>query len=79
MKKIQKTKEKIKEILKWIKEVREGCKKVIKIDLEKVMKEMKKGNYDKSSFAGLVQELRDNERDDALLSLIEEMLEGDFI
>ena len=63
--------------LDWIKEVREGCQKVIEKDLETIMKEFKKGNFEKSSFASLVQEVRDNEREDALLSLIQAMLEED--
>jgi len=65
-------------ILDWIKEVREGSQKTIRIDLEKVMNDFKRGNYDKSSFAGLVQEIRDNERDDALLCLIEEMIKEEL-
>jgi hypothetical protein len=61
-------------LLDWIKEVKEGCYKVIKEDIEKVMKDMEKGNWDRRGFAGLVVEIRDNERDFALLELIEKMV-----
>jgi hypothetical protein len=60
--------------LDWIKEVREGCKKVILLDVEKIISEFKKGNTDTIKFNSLIQEVRDNERDDALLFLIEKML-----
>lgn len=58
----------------WIKDVRNGCKKIIKTDLENIWKEIKKGNTEQTKFNLLLQEIRDNERDDALLFLIEEML-----
>jgi predicted 2-oxoglutarate/Fe(II)-dependent dioxygenase YbiX len=61
--------------LNWIKEVREGCKKVILLDMEKIISEFKKGNTDTIKFNSLLQEVRDNERDDALLFLIEKMLQ----
>lgn len=64
----------MREIIKWIKDVRKECKRIIKIDLEKIMKEMKKGNWDNKIFHSLLTEIRDNERDEALLSLIEEMI-----
>ena len=70
MRKLKKTKD-------WIKQVREGCKKTIKTDLEKIMKELDKGDWDRMNFAKLLQEIRDNERDDSLLVLIQEMIKED--
>lgn len=65
-------------LLEWIKDVRVGCKKIIEIDIKKIMKLVKGGNLDKSEFHLLFSELRDNERDDALLSLIQRMLEEEI-
>ena len=61
--------------LDWIKDVRKGCKKVLERDAEQVLKILKKGSFDTEKFYPLLMEIKDNERDDALLSLIEGMLE----
>ena len=61
-------------IVKWINDVRTECKKVVKKDLEKVLKEIKKGNLEGRDFYSLIMEIRDNERDEALLSLIRKMI-----
>jgi hypothetical protein len=62
----------------WINEVRGSCNKIIKEDLEKCEKLLKQGKgLENSSSLGnyfnLLQEIRDNERDYALLGLIEKM------
>ena len=65
-------KKKIETTLEWIEEVRSECKKLLQIDIGKVLKNYNKGNTE-GNYA-LLEEIRDNERDDALLSLIQEML-----
>jgi len=64
----------MKEVLKWIDDVIKGCQKTIKKDLEEIMKELKKGNFEYNKFHLLLSEIRDNERDSALLSLIKEII-----
>ncbi len=67
-----------KEILKWIKDVREGCKKVIEQDGREIFKIMKKGHFETETLYKWLMEVRDNEREDALLSLIQGMLEEEI-
>lgn len=62
--------------LDWIKEIREGNQKVMKQDLEKVLKNFEGGQTEGNH--SLLEELRDNEREDALLSLIQVMLEEEI-
>ena len=66
------------ETLKWIKDVRMGCKKVLKKDALQILKIMKKGSFQTEELYPLLMEVRDNERDDALLSLIEAMIEEEL-
>lgn len=61
-------------VIDWIDEVREETKKILKSDAEKILKIVKKGKFETESFYPLLMEVRDNERDDALLSLIREMI-----
>ena len=68
---------KIKTTLDWIKEVRKGCEKVLEKDAKSILGIMKKGKFETENLYPLLMEIRDNERDDALLYLIEEMLKED--
>lgn len=62
----------------WIKDVRKGCQNTIKRNTEKLINEIERGNFETSKFNELFQELRDNEREDSLLYLIEKMLEEEI-
>jgi len=64
----------INEVLEWIVDVRKECKKIIKLNLKKVMDRLKSGNINTIRFNVLLQEIRDSENEDALLSLIESMI-----
>jgi len=68
---------KIETTLEWIKDVRTETRKIIERDARKLTEMLKKGNWDNSNYRALFEEIRDNERDDALLSLVQGMLEED--
>lgn len=63
--------------LDWIKDVRKGCKQVLERDASQILQIMKRGKFETEKLYPLLMEIRDNEREDALLSLIEAMLEED--
>ncbi len=63
-----------KNLLNWISDVREGCRRIIEKDTGEIIDVYNKGNWENQKFALLLQEIRDNERDDALLELFEEKL-----
>ena len=64
---------KLEKIIKWIDDVRTECKKVVKKDLKQILKEIEKGKLE-GNFYSLLMEIRDNERDEALLSLVKEII-----
>lgn len=66
-----------KKTLDWIKDVRKGCKDILEKDAKKILKIVKKGRFETEEFYDLLMEIRDNERDEALLSLFEEMIKED--
>lgn len=65
-------------ILNWIKEVRRECQKIIERDLNKIVIERKKGNMFETKYFFLLDEIREQERDNNLLSLIQEMIEEEI-
>jgi len=71
-------KENIKTTLDWIKDVRKGCQDVLKKDAVKVLEFIKKGKFEAKALQDLLEEIKEQERDDALLSLIQKMLEEDY-
>lgn len=61
-------------IIDFIEGIRHECRKVVIKDTEKVFKIIKKGNFETEKFYDLLMEIRDNERDDALLGFISDKI-----
>jgi len=64
--------------LDWIKDVRKGHEKVLMQDAGNVLKIIEKKEFESKTLLALLDEIKEVERDDALLSLVQAMLEEDI-
>lgn len=61
-------------VIAWIDEVIDGGQDIIEKNLKKCLNALGNNDSDGSKFYSLLEEMKENERDNALLSLVKEMI-----
>ena len=64
-------------IISWIEETRKVGQDAIRKNLEICMKELEKGKVGSRTFSDLLEEMKELERDEALLCLFKKIIEDD--